>query len=126
MELSPSVDVPVTVTTVWTGPARFMAMNTSEPVAGSTATYNSTVMLSSFERDQSGEYNCTVTISSMSSFIINSVSSSSTTRVTVGKEHVGIDYCIFVHLKHACTVRCTRLSLFKGSGVSQQQCHSDH
>ena len=85
VELSPSVDVPVTVNTVWTGPDN-LNRNMQAPRMGSTITYTSTVMVSSFGRDQSGEYTCTATVSSMSSFIMNSMASSPPTRVTVGKE----------------------------------------
>ena len=62
VELSPAVDVPVTVNTVWTGPDGFMTTNTAQPVMGSTTTYTSTAMVSSFGRDQSGDYTCTATV----------------------------------------------------------------
>ena len=81
MELSPVVDVPVTVNTVWTGPAT----NTAQTVMGSTTTYTSTAMISSFERDQSGVYTCTATVSSTSSFLTDSGSQPGTARITVGK-----------------------------------------
>ena len=81
VELSPAVDVPVTVNTVWTGPDGFMTTNTTQTIMGSTT---STVVVSSFGRNQSGEYTCTATVSSTSSFLTNSMGSSST-RVTVGK-----------------------------------------
>ena len=84
VELSPAVDVPVTVNTVWTGPDGFMNTSTAQPVMGSTTTYTSTAMVSSFGRDQSGDYTCTATVNSTSSFITGSMGSSST-RVTVGK-----------------------------------------
>ena len=84
VDLDPAVNVPVTVTTVWTGPAGFMTTTTAQPVMGSTTTYTSTAMVSSFGRDQSGVYNCTATVSSTSSFITSSMASAST-RVTVGK-----------------------------------------
>ena len=83
VELSPAVDVLVTVNTVWTGPDGFMTTNTAQRME-STTTYTSTAMVSSFGRDQSGDYTCTATVSSTSPFLTNSVGSSST-RVTVGK-----------------------------------------
>ena len=83
VELSPAVDVPVTVNTVWTGPDGFMTTNTAQRI-GNTTTYTSTAMVSSFGRDQSGDYTCTATVSSTSSFLTDSMGSSST-RVTVGK-----------------------------------------
>ena len=85
VELSPAVDGPVTVNTVWTGPAGFSTTNTAQAMAGSTTTYTSTAMVSSFGRDQSGNYSCAATVSSTShsSFLVDSTTSSSI-RVTVG------------------------------------------
>ena len=85
VKLSPSVDIPVTVNTMWTGPAGFSTTNTAQAMAGSTTTYTSTAMVSSFGRDQSGNYTCTATVSSTShsSFLVDSMTSSSI-RVTVG------------------------------------------
>ena len=85
VELSPAVDVPVTVNTVWTGPTRLMSNNTAQPVMGSAtmATYTSTAIVRSFERDQSGNYTCTATVSSVSPFITTS-SLSGVTSVTTG------------------------------------------
>ena len=85
VELSPAVDVSVTVNTVWTGPDGFMTTNTAQPVMGSTTTYTSTAMVSSFGRNQSGVYNCMATVSSTSSFLTDSGPQSETARVTVGK-----------------------------------------
>ena len=64
VKLSPAVDVPVTVNTVWTGPAGFSTTNTAQVMAGSTTTYTSTALVSSFGRAQSGNYTCTATVSS--------------------------------------------------------------
>ena len=85
VELSPSVDVPVTVNTMWVGPDNFNRLIMAQQM-GSTATYTSTAMVNSFGRDQSGNYTCTATVSSTSQFIMNSTTSSPPTRVTVGKE----------------------------------------
>ena len=93
VELSPLVDVPVTVTTEWTGhgPAGFMTSNTAQLVMGSDpTTYTSTAMvsLSRSGRDQSGNYTCKVAIAVrvMSSYLIDldSVGHSSS-RVVIGK-----------------------------------------
>ena len=70
VELSPAVDIIVIVNTVWTGPDGFMSTNTAQPVMGSTTTYTSTAMVSSFGRDQSGVYTCTATVSSTSQYLI--------------------------------------------------------
>ena len=62
VELSPVVDFPVTVNTVWTGPDGFMTNDTAQ-VVESTTTYTSTAMIRSFGRNQSGTYTCTATVS---------------------------------------------------------------
>ena len=91
LTMSPAMDVPVTVNTVWTGPDRFMVTNTAQPVMGSTTTYTSTAMVTSFGRDQSGVYTCTANVSSTSSLLtIGSGSQSVSVRVTVGK------YCMLL------------------------------
>ena len=78
VELSPAVDVPVTVNTEWTGPAKFTNTGTAQRMENTT-TYTSTAMVSSFGRDQSGVYNCTAAVG------ITRTMSSGTRRVTVGK-----------------------------------------
>ena len=86
VELDRSVDVPVTVDMEWTGPDDFNR-NIMAQQMGDTTTYTSTVMVSSFGRDQSGEYTCTATVSSASdsSFIIWPAPESATSRITVGE-----------------------------------------
>ena len=85
VELNPAVDVPVTVNTVWTGPAGFSTTNTAQAMAGSTTTYTSTAMVSSFGRDESGNYSCVGNVSSTSQFLFDSDEQITTSRVTVGK-----------------------------------------
>ena len=84
VELSPAVDVPVTVNIVWTGPDG-VTLSSTTPVMESLTRYTSTAMVSSFGRDQSGVYTCIATLSSASSFITDSGSQSGTARVTVGE-----------------------------------------
>ena len=61
VELSPLVDVLVTVSTEWTGLAGFMISNAAQPVMGSpTATYTSTAMVNSMHLDL-GESNLETT-----------------------------------------------------------------
>ena len=102
VELSPLVDVPVTVNTVWTGPDGVMTTNTAQPVSGNTTTtYASTATVSSSGREQSGNYSCRATVRAMLPSIIDSVGYSSS-RVIVGKainlndyrHAVIIDLCI--------------------------------
>ena len=83
---SPMVDIQVTVVTEWTGPAGFVTANTAQPVVGNTTLYTSTVIISSFSRDNSGIYTCRATISSTTRnpFVRDSVTLSSY-RVTVGE-----------------------------------------
>ena len=85
--LDASVDVPVTVhvNTAWTGPAIFNMNNIMAQQMGSTTTYTSTVMVSSFGRDQSGDYTCKATVSSASPFITGNPSMSGTSRISVGE-----------------------------------------
>ena len=80
------VDIPVTVVTEWTGPAGFVTTNTAQPVVANTTLYTSTVIISSFGRDNSGIYTCRATISSTTRnpFVRDSVTLSSY-RVTVGE-----------------------------------------
>ena len=85
VELSPAVDVPVTVNTVWTGPTGFSTTNTAQAMAGSTTTYTSTALVSSFGIYQSGNYNCTATVSSTFSFITGTGSHSGTAKVTISE-----------------------------------------
>ena len=86
VELSPLVDVAVNISTVWNGPAGFMATSSAHPVMGSTTTYVSTVMISSFGREHSGVYNCTATVNSLtaSPYLINSTDQAFI-RVSVGE-----------------------------------------
>ena len=80
------MDVPVTVNTVWTGPAGFTMINTAQLIMGSTTNYTSTVMIRSFGREtESGDYTCRASINSTSPFLVNSTQTTSrTARVTVG------------------------------------------
>jgi hypothetical protein len=88
VELSPFVDVPVTVNTEWSGPAGFITTNTAQPVVGRPTTSTAMVNSSRSGREQSGNYTCkaTVRVISMSSSLldIDSVGHSSS-RVVVGK-----------------------------------------
>ena len=84
VELSLSVDVPVTVNTVWTGPAEFSTTNTAQPANESNTTYISTAIVGSFKRNKSGNYNCLATVISESPYITNS-SLPGVKRVTTGK-----------------------------------------
>ena len=86
VELSPAVDVLVTVNTVRTGPDGFMTTSTAQRM-GSTTTYISTAMVSSFGRDQSGDYTCTATVrpNPTSTYLTGSGVLSNTTSIVARK-----------------------------------------
>ena len=75
VKLSPAVDVPVTVNTVWTGPDGCTTTKTAQPAMESNTTYTSIAMVSSFGRNQSGNYTCTAILSSPSPFLMDSLRS---------------------------------------------------
>ena len=81
VELSPAVDVQVTVNTVWTGPDG-VTLTPTNPVMESPARYTSTVMVNAA---RSGDYTCQATVSSSSQFVTGSGMMSGTTTITVGK-----------------------------------------
>ena len=85
VELSPVVNIPVTVMTEWTGPAGFAANITAQPMEGSTMNYASTAEVDSLERNESGVYTCMATITTTSPFLRDSASNNRTARITVGK-----------------------------------------
>ena len=89
VELSPAVDVPITVSTIWTGPngALFPNDSDSEAVMENHTVYTSTVTFSSFGKEQSGNYTCTASVNSLIPFVddSNSTTNSTVTEVTVGK-----------------------------------------
>ena len=62
VELSAAVDVPVTVNVQLSGPAGVVITPVNNLVMESTTRYTSTSMVSSFGRNQSGEYTCTATV----------------------------------------------------------------
>ena len=80
VELSPVVDVAVTVTTVLTGPAGFVTTNTAQPVMGSTTNHTSTAMI---DAARNGTYTCQANVNS-SPFIIGGEMMSGTANISVG------------------------------------------
>ena len=106
VDLDPAVpDAPVTVKTMWTGPDGFMNTSTAHPVNGSTTTYISTAMVSSFGRNQSGVYNCIATVG------VNKTMSSVTATFTVGKLDRYLLCILIVHI----TCRC--ISILEGNST---------
>ena len=60
--LSPLVDVPVNVNAQLSAPAGVTIIPVTNSVMENTTRYTSTVMVSPFGRNQSGEYTCTATV----------------------------------------------------------------
>ena len=85
VELSPAVDVPVTVNVQLSDPAGSPLTTTPPSVSGST--YITTTMISSFGREQSGVYTCAVNAATTSttSFITGSKVGFGTARITIGE-----------------------------------------
>ena len=62
VELSPAVDVPVDISTVWIGPDGSTLISAAPPVMKSFTHYTSDAKLNYVESADSGNYNCTVSI----------------------------------------------------------------
>ena len=62
VDLSPAVDVPVTVNIRFSAPAGVAITPMPNPVMVNTTRYTRTAMVESFGRNQSGEYTCTATV----------------------------------------------------------------
>ena len=91
------INIPVTVGIEWIGPNEYSDSGTTQRM-GSATTYTSTAMVSSFGRDQSGNYTCTATVSSRFSLnFVLSTSESVTNVVTVGKKSHSVSYS-FINL----------------------------
>ena len=91
VELSPAVEVPVTVNTVLTDPDGRTTTRTAQPVMGSRTSYVTMFMISSFGRSDSGLYVCSATVSltSTNAYIRDSNTiSPPSIRVTTGKIEV--------------------------------------
>ena len=81
-----TVDIPVTMNTVWTGPAGFMATNVAVQI--DVTTYVSVILINSFGIEQFGNYTCVATVSSKyaNSFLSDSNLQSGSTWVgTIGE-----------------------------------------
>ena len=87
VELNPAVDIPVTVNIEWYSLERRTVINSvSQPVTGGVATYSSTDMINSFERNQSDFYICSTSLSStVTNAYIISRWRSDTIEVTTGE-----------------------------------------
>ena len=103
VELSPAVNVPVTVNTALTTPAGFMSTSTAQPVMGSSNNYTSTFLISSFGRSNSGVYFCAATISLPSNaYISDSSTVTHSVRVTTGEIFTILNSSRDVLMIHRC------------------------
>ena len=84
VELSPAIDVPITVNIHLSDPAGRTLTTTTPAVSGSN--YTAIAMVNSFGRNESGNYTCTADIASSSLFFTNSGSKSTMAHVTVGEK----------------------------------------
>ena len=88
MELNQYIDVGLTVNVAWIGPDGVSFIPTGHHME-STSRYTSTIMVSSFGRQQSGEFTCRATISS-DTLLTSGTEVSGMERITVGKL---LDHC---------------------------------
>ena len=92
VELSPAVDIPVTVNTALTNSAGFRTSSTAQPVMGSSTNYATTDTISSFGRSNSGLYTCGAHLTSMptNAYITNSNTVPDSIIVTTGEMFTAI------------------------------------
>ena len=83
VDLSPAVDVPVTVNIEIRDPLE-STLTISAPTF-SEGVYSSTALIHTFDRNQSGLYTCEATVSSRSPFLLESGTLSRDLGVTTGK-----------------------------------------
>ena len=62
VEFSPAVDIPVAISTAWTGPGESTLTSGAPPVMRSFTHYTSKAKLNYVESADSGNYTCTVSI----------------------------------------------------------------
>ena len=89
VELSQPEDIPVVLDIVWAGLTDgFTVLNTSQLILESSTTYTSKAIISSFGRNESGNYTCSASLSSMSANLYLNNSStmrSNSIQVTTGE-----------------------------------------
>ena len=92
VELSPAVDVPVTLNTEWTGPVLTTVTPTNLMMENVTR-YIATAMV---DAARNGSYTCQATVSSSSQFTTGGGSVSATTNITVGM--CCIQSCVYMYV----------------------------
>ena len=87
VELSTTMDIPVTVNTLWTGPDVLMTEHTLQQVGINPSTRIRTSVISSVQKSNCDYYICTAIISSSSLFLSNS-SGSGMKIIAIGKSFI--------------------------------------
>lgn len=85
VDLSPLVDVPVTVTALVSGPAGVAIIPVTSSVIENATTYTSTAVVKSFGRNQSGEYTCMANVESNSLIISGGVTGMDSITIGTGR-----------------------------------------
>ena len=87
VHITDAVDISVTLTTIWIGPDEFITISTLQPILENSTTYTSRAVISSFGRNESGNYTCTAGLSSVSTnlYLTNSSTTTSSIQVTTGE-----------------------------------------
>ena len=94
VELSPAVNVPVTVNTVLTAPEGLMITSTAQPVMGNSTNHAATFRISPFRNSNSGVYTCSTTVSATSNaYISDSSTVIHSFRVTTGEMFAVLSFC---------------------------------
>ena len=89
VELSSAVDIPITLHTVWTGPALTTVIPTSVVMENLTV-YTMTAIV---DAARNGSYTCEANVSSSSEFTTGSEAMAGSTVITVGMYYNKIYYC---------------------------------
>ena len=117
VDLSPLLDVPVTVTAQISGPSGVTISPLTNSVMENTTRCTSTAMVSSFGRDQSGVYTCTATVALVTAnpLIVGGSGVTGMDSITVGtgklsynKSVCDVTYCIYTILNFSltCIIKC--------------------
>ena len=119
VDLSPLVDVPVTVNAQISGPAGVTITSSTNSEMVNSTRYTSTSMVSSFGRNQSGEYNCTATVGLMTAnpLIIGGTGVTGMDSITIGAGKLHVLYSIVIYNNYCHTCMCRSLPLSKGCGL---------
>ena len=91
IELSPAVNIPVTVSVQLIDPSGRTLTTTTPSVSGSIYTFTTTVQIISLA--QSGDYTCTASLNSTSPFLTSSQLKTARTAVMAGELRISLTAC---------------------------------